>query len=234
MQAMLSDLRPSETTLLKRKIRVFARKLAKLTRARRPMYSPTYSPEVAHRIEEHHDDIRYATVALALQRLEIDNIAGAFAEIGVFRGATSAFIHKQVPGRRFFLFDTFEGFPQKDLEAGPDHRFVNTSQAAVAKYIGGNENIIFRVGYFPETAVGLEDEKFAFVMLDVDILKASLDVFEFFYPRMVRGGYFFMHDFNSPESDRAVSRAAAQYLADKPEMLIELCDFFGSAVFRKI
>jgi O-methyltransferase len=227
-------MRPREITPLKVAMRVMARRLAKLTRARRPMLCPTYSPQVAQRIEEYHDDIRYSTVALAIQRLEADNIAGSFAEIGVFRGATSNFIHKQAPNRRYFLFDTFEGFPEKDLENGPDTRFNETSQTAVAEYIGGNDNLHFRVGYFPGTAAGLEDEKFAFVMLDVDIYQASLDVFKFFYPRLVRGGYFFMHDYNSPESNRAVSRAAAEFMADKPEMLIEICDFFGSALFRKI
>jgi O-methyltransferase len=225
---------PSEITPLKVALRVAARRLAGWTRARRPMRFPTYPPQVAHRIEQYHDDVRYASIALAIQRLETDNIQGSFAEVGVFRGATSAFIHKQAPGRRYFLFDTFEGFPAKDLEVASDTRFQQTSQAAVAEYIGGNENLTFRVGYFPETAAGLEDEKFAFVMLDVDIYQASLDVFKFFYPRLVRGGYFFMHDFNSPESNRAVSRAAVEFMADKPEMLIEISDYFGSALFRKI
>jgi hypothetical protein len=55
----------------------------------------------------------------------------------------------------------------------------------------------FRQGYFPETSVGLENEKFSFVMLDVDIYQPSLEVFRFFYPRLTRGGYFFMHDYNS-------------------------------------
>ena len=50
---------------------------------------------------------------------------------------------------------------------------------------------MYRKGYFPSTAVGLEENKFAFVMLDVDIFQASVNVFEFFYPRMVRGGYFY-------------------------------------------
>jgi O-methyltransferase len=225
---------PSEITPLKRSLRVAARRLAEITRARRPMRFPTYSPSVAQRIEQYHDDVRYASIALAIQRLQTDNIAGSFAEIGVFRGATSAFIHRQAPDRRFFLFDTFEGFRTEDLEEASDSRFKETSQAAVKAYIDGNDNLIFRPGYFPETAIGLEDEKFAFVMLDVDIYKASQDVFQFFYPRLVRGGYFFMHDFNSPESNRAVSRAAAEFMADKPELLIEISDYFGSALFRKI
>jgi O-methyltransferase len=70
-------------------------------------------------------------------------------------------------------------------------------------------------------------------MLDFDLYKSALDVFRFFYPRLVPGGYFFMHDFNNPESDRAISRAATEFLADKPERLIEIPDEWGSALFRK-
>jgi O-methyltransferase len=198
------------------------------------MAFPTYSPAVAKRIEQYPDEVRYSTLALAIQRLELDQVSGAFAEIGVYRGATSSFIHHQSPNRRFYLFDTFEGFPSQDLEGRTDSRFNDTSQEAVERFIGGNENIVFRKGYFPDTACGLEGEKFALVMLDCDLYRTSLAVLAFFYPRMKRGGYFFIHDFNSPESDHGVSRAVADFMADKAELLTELPDQFGSALFRKI
>jgi O-methyltransferase len=51
---------------------------------------------------------------------------------------------------------------------------------------------------------------------------------------MVPGGYFFMHDFNSPESNYAISRATHEYMSDKPEMIVEIPDEWGSAVFRKL
>ena len=132
------------------------------------------------------------------------------------------------------MFDTFEGFPTKDLDVAKDDRFKDTSQEAVSEFIHGNDNVIFRKGYFPETAAGLEDEKFALVMLDVDLYRPALEVMRFFYPRLTRGGYFFMHDYNSVESEKAISRAASEFMADKPELLFELSDYFGTAVFRKI
>jgi O-methyltransferase len=161
--------------------------------------------------------VRYSSLALAIQRLETDGIQGAFAEIGVYRGVTSSFIHCQAPDRLFYLFDTFEGFPESALEVAEDKRFKNTSQETVSALLGDVRNIRFRKGMFLDTAEGLEEEKFALIMLDVDLYKSALDVFHFFYPRLVRGGYFFMHDYNSPESDRGISRAAHQFLADKPE-----------------
>src|SRR5580698_7314990 len=126
----------TEISPLKVTLRAAARRIAKLIRARRTMQFPTYSATVARRIEQYHDDIRYATLALAIQRLEHDRIPGAFAEVGVYRGVTSSFIHQQTPDRQFYLFDTFEGFPDRDLEIAVDQRFKDTSQEEVAHLIG--------------------------------------------------------------------------------------------------
>jgi O-methyltransferase len=201
---------------------------------RRPMRFPPYSPAVRYRIETMGDDVRYATLALAIQRLETEKIDGAFAELGVWAGLTSRFIHHQARHRQLYLFDTFAGFPAGALEKGEDDRFRDTSQEQVAKFIGDLDNVVFRPGYFPQTATGLEQERFALVMLDFDLYRSAIDALQFFYPRLVPGGYFFMHDFNSPESDHAISRAANEFLTSKSEFLIEIPDEWGSVVFRKM
>ena len=224
----------SEVPTLKEKVRLAARKFARVTTAHTPMLFPTYSAKVAARIERYKDNNRYVALALALQRIEQEQIPGAFAEIGVYRGETSAFLHAQSPARKLYLFDTFQGFDPRDLDGRQDPRFRDTSQEQVAAFIGNTTNIIFRKGYFPDTARGLEAETFAFVMLDVDLYLPALAVFDFFYPRLVRGGYFFMHDYNSPESDYAIKRACTEFMRDKPELVLDLPDLFGSAVFRKI
>lgn len=94
--------------------------------------------------------------------------------------------------------------------------------------------MIFRAGFFPETAAGLEDEQFSLVMLDCDLYQSALAGLDFFYPRLVTGGYFFPHDYNSSESEHAIMRAVSEFLEDKPELLLEIPDQWGSAVFRKI
>jgi O-methyltransferase len=198
------------------------------------MRFPTYSQAAQERIEMTADDVRYAALALAIDRITKGGIAGAFAELGVYRGETSRLIHMQAPDRRLYLFDSFAGFPADDLEVREDKRFQDTSREAVAKYLGASQQVVFRPGRFPETAAGLEDEQFALVMLDFGLYKPTLAALEFFYPRVVRGGYFFLHDFNSPESDHAISRAASDFLSDKPELLFEIPDIWGTAAFRKI
>lgn len=203
-------------------------------RLRPSMIFPTYSQAVERDIIELGDDVRYTTLALAIQRLETESIEGAFAELGVWRGTTSRFMHRQAPDRKLYLFDTFEGFPDQALEVDKDDRFKDTSREMVASVIGDGHNVIFRAGYFPKTAAGLEGERFALVMLDFDLYKSAMDAFTFFYPRLVRGAYFFMHDFNNPESNRAISRAADEFLRDKPERPIEIPDEWGTALFRKV
>jgi hypothetical protein len=42
-----------------------------------------------------------------------------------------------------------------------------------------------------------------------------------------------MHDYNNPESQWACKRAFDEFLADKPERLVELGDVWGSALIRR-
>jgi len=194
------------------------------------MRFPTYSEKTARLVEDSADRVRYGTLALAFQTIEREKVSGDLAELGVWRGATSTFLHSQMPQRTLYLFDTFAGFPG---ESDADGRFRDTSVDAVQRRIGDNSNVIFRVGTFPGTTLGMESERFAFVLLDADKYASTLAGLEFFYPRMTRGGYMFIHDYNSPESEHGVSRAVNEFLQGKPERVVEIPDIWGSVLFRK-
>jgi len=170
-----------------------------------------------------------------VRTLEREGIAGEFAEVGVYRGATSRFLAACAPGRTLHLFDTFQGFARADREPenAADERFQATSEATVRRALGAAANAIIHPGYFPDTTAGLEHSRFAFVLLDLDVYAPTLAGLEFFYPRLASGGYCFVHDYNSPESNQACRRALTEFLAGKPEHVIELPDTWGSAVFRK-
>jgi hypothetical protein len=43
-----------------------------------------------------------------------------------------------------------------------------------------------------------------------------------------------IHDFNSPESNYAVAKATEEFMADKPEQLVQLADCGGSVLFHKL
>ena len=197
---------------------------------------PTYGADIAKLVQDSGDPARYASLALAVRTLQQERSAGEFAEVGVYRGATSRFLAACAPERTLHLFDTFEGFAEKDREPenASDSRFQATSEATVRRAIGVAANVHIHAGYFPSTAAGLEDRRFAFVLLDLDVYAPTLAGLEFFYPRLASGGYCFVHDYNSPESNSACRRAFREFLAGKPERVIELPDTWGSAVFRKV
>jgi O-methyltransferase len=201
----------------------------------REMRFPTFSAEIHESIARSDDYFRYATLGLAATRVLEEEVPGAFAEVGVWRGETSSFLHRIAPRRRLYLFDTFSGFPERDLPDGAnDQRFRDTSEAAVRRRVGCSPNVLLRSGYVPDTLAGLEDERFAFVLLDLDLLEPTRASLEFFYPRLSPGGYLVMHDYNNPESDWACKRALDAFLEDRPERLVELGDVWGSALIRRV
>jgi O-methyltransferase len=194
------------------------------------MRFPTYSKRTARLVANSADRVRYGTLALALQTIERERVSGDLAEVGVWRGATSMFLHSQMPERPLYLFDTFAGFPG---ESDADSRFRDTSVDVVRRRIGDNSNVVLGVGTFPDTTVGMESERFAFVSLDADKYAPTLAGLEFFYSRMAPGGYIFIHDYNSPESEHGVSRAVNEFLQGKPKRIVEIPDTWGTVLFRK-
>ena len=199
------------------------------------MSHPPYSGDIHRETLAHVDVVRYAAIALALRRIDRENVPGHLAEVGVFQGELSAFLARVAPERTLHLFDTFAGFVPDDADRPDMHddRFRDTSVAGVRARIGDRENVRFHVGVFPETASELGDERFAFVMLDVDRYQPTLAGLEVFYPRLSAGGYLFVHDYNSPESEYGVSRAVDEFLQSRPERIVELPDPKGTALFRK-
>jgi len=200
------------------------------------MNFPTFGSEVQRDAIESGDYARYASLALALRRVEIGGVCGALAEVGVYQGAMSRFILRCAPSRTLYLFDTFDGFPIEDREPQNlgDQRFRDTSEEHVRYALGNAPNVLIRKGRFPATAAGLESERFALVLLDLDVFNPTLAGLEFFYSRLSRGGYVFVHDYNSPESNSACSRAVNRFLEGRPELPVELPDAWGSVVFRKL
>ncbi len=198
---------------------------------------PPYSLQIHNKIiSTSWDPIRYGTIALAINTIKKEKLHGHFAELGVFQGNTSKIIHQLAPEKKLYLFDTFEGFPVEFLENKGDlNRFKNTQLKSVKENIGNLNNIIIRKGIFPMTTKGLESETFAFVYLDADLYKSTIEGLKFFYPRISKGGYLFIHDYHNPqESNAGVMRAVNEFMIDKIEKILEIPDVLGSIIIRKL
>jgi len=149
-------------------------------------------------------------------------LPGDFAEVGVYRGGSAKLICEAKGERSLHLFDTFEGLPPTGDD---DWSFAKSQYAesleAVQSYLQQDEysNLSFYKGLFPETAKAVENNTFAFVHLDVDLLSSTLDCLKFFYPRMEKGGLILSHDFSTTFG---VRKAFHDYFDDKPEPVFEL------------
>lgn len=153
-------------------------------------------------------------------------IKGAVAEAGVFQGEFARVINEEFPDRTLYLFDTFEGFDQRDVDYEERYSFSNekighlsmTSEDMVIKKMKYPENCIIKKGYFPETAEEIDDT-FCFVNLDMDLYKPTLEGLNFFWNRMETGGIILVHDYFS-EAYKGVESAVEQFV--KKEKVVHL------------
>jgi O-methyltransferase len=181
------------------------------------------------------DKVRFFNWWFQVERLKKDGVPGGFAELGVYKGESACVLHHMDPVRKFHLFDTFTGFPPRDLvhETGeaatykPD-RFSDTHVADVLRKISGNENIILHPGYFPETAEQVRNEIFSLVNLDADLYQPTQAALDFFYPRLSPGGIIFIHDYNYKWE--GIKMALDEFVRNIPECLVLVPDVDGSCM----
>ena len=184
------------------------------------------------------DTARFWFFCLTFDQIVKEGLRGDFAELGVYRGHTSSLlaIMARRLGSTAYLLDTFEGFDKADLkgiDAWITMGFADTSLEAVRALVG-DRNVRFIPGHFPSSAAQLPpDASYCLVHLDCDLYAPMAAALEYFYPRLVPGGFLIVHDYSSLHWDGA-ERAVHEYFADKAESVVPLPDSAGSAVIRKI
>ena len=147
---------------------------------------------------------------------------GAFAEAGVYRGGSARLICEEKGDLPLHLFDVFEALQGEAVAGGEEvaSHFgrVHGSLAEVKKLLSPYPNLSFHPGLFPSTTAGLEELRFSFVHIDLDLPSAMRAALEFFYPRLVPGGILVADDYSDP----AVKQCVDEWLAPHADTIIEL------------
>lgn len=162
---------------------------------------------------------------------------GDIAELGVYKGNSAgvfALIAKKYK-RKVYLFDTFEGFDERDL-SGTDRNnlspFSNTSLNQVQKFVNYKEAYLIK-GHFPESLKHAPAMKqFAIVHIDCDLYAPAIAGLNFFFPRIIPGGMLIIHDYNSGLWP-GLTKAVDEYFEKRPEKSVYLPDKCGTLIFRK-
>lgn len=187
------------------------------------------------------DYVRIKCFELAVKEIRKKKIPGDVAEVGVFRGEFAQYINYAFPDRTCYLFDTFDGFDAnealRELKKGNCtdafvEAYKQTNISTVLERMSHLEKIVIKQGFFPASLDGL-DSTFAFVSLDVDFEDSIYAGLEYFYPRLTKGGYLFVHDYNSDLSgvEKAVDHYEEAYQVSLCKM--PLCDANGTLVVTK-
>jgi len=184
------------------------------------------------------DYIRLSTLELIGYEIGKKKLSGNVAELGVYKGKFARYINQYFPDRVLYLFDTFEGFDKRDVKSETDRNyssgeqdFSDTSIESVLKLMPFPEKCKPVKGFFPESARNLDDH-FVFVSLDADLYEPIYNGLHFFYPRLVTGGYIFIHDFNN-DAYKGARKAVEQFSAELQINYLPLPDLGGSAIIVK-
>lgn len=172
------------------------------------------------------------------REIYINGVWGDIAEAGVFQGNTARFINTFFPDRKLYLFDTFEGFSDKDIESEDsrdmyhmDINFKDTTVDYVLSRMHFPKNVVIKKGWFPESAKGIE-EKFALVRLDMDLYDPTYSGLNLFWDKISPGGYIVVHDCRSTNFDGA-RQALLDFCKEKNVGYYNSPDNLGSAVICK-
>lgn len=129
---------------------------------------------------------------------------GDLLEVGVWRGGTGTLIAAQaarlIPPAQVFLCDTFSGVVKTGSQDTiyEDGMHADTSAEIVKRLLDqfGLNNAVVLQGIFPEqTADGIQDRRFRFCHIDVDVYQSAKDVCEWLWPRLVSGGLVVFDDY---------------------------------------
>lgn len=144
----------------------------------------------------------------------------AVAEGGVYQGDFAKWINTYFPNRTLHLFDTFEGFDQRDIDIeGKNHfskseagHFSKTSAELVLSRMPHPELCRIHKGYFPDSAAEVTG-KFCFVNLDFDLYNPIYAGLRFFKDKMTKNGVILVHDYFG-EGYSGTTVAVDQFIAE--------------------
>ena len=192
--------------------------------------------EMAAKIEADFD-LRSLVLKRLAMRLKESGISGAMAELGVYKGDFAKQMQAVLPDRKIYLFDTFEGFAQTDIDEEKNTSatiarvsdFADTSVAEVLGKMPDKDNVIIRKGVFPKTTENLQ-EHYALVSLDADLYAPTLAGLRYFHANLVHGGVIIIHDYESQQYP-GVKQAVADYEKEAGKLLlIPLGDMHGTVI----
>ncbi len=184
-------------------------------------------------------DARIVSLALCAREIYTNGVKGAVAEAGVYKGEFAQYINALFPDRKLYLFDSFEGFDKDTVIKEYDNTdqtdlwietLKDTSVSTVMEKMKYKNNVVIKKGFFPQSAEGVE-ETFAFVNLDMDIYLPTYEGLNFFWDKLAKGGYIFVHDFRHWDG---IESAVLKFCSEKRIGYVPIADNRSIAISKPL
>lgn len=159
-------------------------------------------------LSEQVNEQEIAVILRELSKLLEDNTPGDVVEFGCYIGTTSVFLAEklQKTGRHVWLYDSFEGLPDKtkeDTSAAGDH-FKTGELVATKKQLEQNlrrfdRNLIkIKKGWFSDLTEKDVPGQIALAFLDGDYYQSIIDPLRLIWDHMAPGGIIIVDDYDNP------------------------------------
>lgn len=145
----------------------------------------------------------YAWVASQAFRLQ-----GDFVECGVNKGGYARMLYEYLPlagsSRKFFLMDTFNGFDaaaisqdERDRGIPQAYRYTECFEQVRQTFASFSNAVLVR-GSIPATLPLVETRQVAFLSIDMNCVEPEIAAAEYFWDRIVTGGFMLLDDYGHP------------------------------------
>ena len=178
---------------------------------------------ISEMIDKNHLKIVLKNLKKVLDR----GIEGDVVELGCNVGTTSLFIQRFLDyynsDKKFHVYDSFEGLPEKTKKDESDVKYVHDFQKGSCTVpeetfinnfkLAGLKLPILHRGWFKDQEY---PDKIAFAFFDGDFYTSIIGSFEKVYPKLTKGGIICVHDYGWDVLP-GVKKACDDFFKDKPE-----------------
>ncbi len=159
-----------------------------------------------------------------------DKIPGDLIECGVWRGGACVLMQAMLKvygetTRQLWVADSFKGVPPPEHPEDKNFNLASVPCLAVPQsevrhnfelYNLLDDNVHFLEGWFADTLPTTPIGKLAFLRLDGDLYKSTMDTLENLYPKLSIGGYVDIDDYNLSCCRAAVESYRMQHGIKEP------------------
>jgi hypothetical protein len=155
---------------------------------------------------------------------------GDFVECGVYRGGLARTVADYVDfanltDRRFFLLDTFHGFPPEQLHAVPKVHHAHYQEDCyddVRRTFAEFPNVVLIRGTIPDTLPCIVSRRIAFLSIDLNCAAPEIAALEYCWDKLVPGAVVLFDDYGYSEHYRRQKEACDEFAWQKGTPILSL------------